>query len=388
MSKDVRVAENPTTLVDETLRVSRLLGEDPFLVLVGGGNTSAKADDRLWAKASGFDLGCLTPQGLVEVDRRKLDALLDRTTLSDLDMVAGYQDALIDPSDASPTIEALLHHALPHASVLHTHADAIVTLTDTVRGTDLVSDALGEDVIVLPYIMPGFDLAKIGSAAWHEHAGRDVRAIVLAHHGLFTMGDTPQEAYDRHVDLVTRAEKYVERHTGIDLRAPLVPATSSSPSALAALQEELTDHATGPVAVLAHRDAEIDTFLAREDLEELTQRGPTTLEHVIRTKRVPMVDGTVANYVAEYAEYFRRHRDRGGQELQMLDPVPRVILDREHGLVTTGTDERAAQAAQDIYRHSIRVMTAAESLGGYRTMTEAQAFDIEYWELEQRRLRA
>ncbi|WP_193312772.1 class II aldolase/adducin family protein [Georgenia subflava] len=367
----------------ETLHASRLLGRDPFLVLHGGGNTSVKTADDLWAKASGFDLGSLDAEGLVQLDRARLAAMLAGPRLGDLEMMAGYEDASREGSPA-PTIESLLHHALPFRSVLHTHADAIVALTDTVHGLDLVTDVLGDDVIVVPYVMPGFDLAVQASAAWHERRDERPTAIVLAHHGLFTMGENVSDAYDRHVELVERAEDFLAREAApltrpfAELDAPaLVPAD---------LREELDRHAGRGLSVAVCTDAAVRHFVAREDLPVVSQQGPTTLEHVIRTKRVPMLGRDVARYVSDYVDYFERHAQRS-PGVVMLDPTPRVILDPELGLVTTGPDAKTAHAVMDIYRHTIRIIAAAERLGGYRTVTEGQAFDIEYWELEQRRLR-
>lgn len=375
-------------LLADTVRVSRALGNDPFLVLHGGGNTSVKRGNQIWVKASGFDLGQLTQDGLVELDRGDLSRMLDLPSLSDTAMMEGYRRALVQPDDPSPTIETLVHHALPFPSVLHSHADAIVTLTDTVGGANLVRDALGEDVIYLPYAMPGFDLARQVLSTWEACADARPTAFVLAHHGLFTAGDNPEAAYQRHLDLVDRATAFVTGHTGVDLREPMAAAQSApGHQDLERLTAELARHAVGPVTVLAHHDQEIAAFLARADFPDIAQQGPTTLEHVIRTKRLPMVDGDVEGYVDRYRQYYGRHAHRAHLPTQMLDPVPRVVLDPTLGLVTTGTDESAARAAQDIYRHTIRIISAAEALGGYRTIDEGQAFDIEYWELEQRRLR-
>jgi rhamnose utilization protein RhaD (predicted bifunctional aldolase and dehydrogenase) len=370
--------------VAETLHASRLLGRDPFLVLHGGGNTSVKSVEAIWAKASGFDLGQLGPDGLVELDRQRLQAMLEGSELSDLAMMAGYEVASRGVGVPAPTIESLLHHALPFRSVLHSHADAIVALTDTVQGLDLVTAVLGDDVIVVPYVMPGFELAVTASAAWQERRNERCAAIVLAHHGLFTMGDEVADAYSRHVELVRRAEEFLAREA-----APLTgPFTDPDESAEIPpnLREALDTYAPRPLSVSVCTDAEVREFISRADLPVVSQRGPTTLEHVIRTKRVPLLGRDVAGYVRDYGVYFERNASRS-PGVHMLDPTPRVILDPELGLVTTGPDARSANAVMDIYRHTIRIIVATERLGGYRTMSEAQAFDIEYWELEQRKLK-
>jgi rhamnose utilization protein RhaD (predicted bifunctional aldolase and dehydrogenase) len=300
-------------------------------------------------------------------------------------MMAGYAAASRKPSAPAPTIESLLHHALPFRSVLHTHADAIVALTDTVHGPELAAQVLGDDVIVVPYVMPGFELAVTASAAWQARRADRCTAIVLAHHGLFTMGDEVAEAYDRHLELVRRAEEFLAREAG--WRAdPFDGADGVGADVPRELRAALDAVAPASPAVAVCTDDEVRAFVTRADLPVVAQRGPTTLEHVIRTKRVPMLGRDVDAYVEDYTRYFERNAPRS-PGVRMLDPTPRVILDPDLGLVTTGPDPATAQAVLDIYRHTIRIIAAAERLGGYRTMTEAQAFDIEYWELEQRRLR-
>lgn len=374
----------------ETVDASRVLGQDPFLVLHGGGNTSVKNDEFIWAKASGFDLGSLVPEGLVQLRRADLDALLAEDKLSDIAMMDGYAAATVLPDQPAPTIEAMFHHALPFTSVLHSHADAIVALTDTVHGLDLVADVFGEDVVLVPYVMPGFELAKLAPELWRQSGGR-ARAMVLQNHGLFTMGDTVAETLALHLTLVRRAEEYIAAQ-GVELRAPFAASVEElgadvSPAAKSLL-DDLRAQSTEPeLVVLRCADAEVKAFMERPDLERVTSLGPTTLEHVIRTKRVPLIGDDIAGYVRDYHAYFERNRIKG-DGLRMLDPTPRVILHPELGLLAIGTSEKAAGAVMDIYRHTIRIMDAAERMGGYRTVTERQAFGLEYWELEQRRLKS
>lgn len=369
----------------DTVEASRTLGQDPFIVLHGGGNTSAKNEEFLWAKASGFDLGSLTQEGLVQLRRTHLDALLSGEALSDIAMMDGYAAATVQCNQPAPTIEALFHHALPHASVLHSHADAIVALTDTVHGMDLVAEVFGDEVVSVPYVMPGFDLAKLAPKLWRESGGT-ARAIVLQHHGLFTMGDDVAEALNLHLDLVQRAEDHITA-VGAAIRSPFSPAVrelrARDSDAAEALIDDLSDHSGTPVIVLRCDDEEVREFMARADFERLTHLGPTTLEHVIRTKRVPLLGDDIAGYVSNYRDYFERN---GTDALKMLNPTPRVILHPELGLLAVGDHAKGAAATMDIYRHTIRLMTATELMGGYRTVTESQAFGLEYWELEQRRL--
>lgn len=372
----------------ECVDASRLLGSDPFLVLHGGGNSSAKDGRTIHVKASGHDMGTIGPDGFAPLDRSAVAALLERPQLTDGEMVAGLRAALLDPASANPSIETLLHNLLPFESVLHTHADAIVTLTNSAGGGDLVHDALGDDVLSLPYCMPGFELAQAIEKEVAGWRGSPPRGIVLAHHGLFTFGADARDASARHLALVGRAAAFVRGATGVELvdDPEEHEVLESQDPALHAFADLLRSGTRSPVAVRALRSPQISAFLARDDLEEVTQRGPASLEHVIRTQRTPLLGRDVEGYRRGYRAYVRRNRERSASPVVVLDPTPRVVLDPELGLVTTGPTPEAARIAQDIYRHTMRIITAAEALGGYRTLNEGQAFDIEYWELEQAKL--
>lgn len=376
------------TVLNECVRVSRLLGADPYLVLHGGGNTSAKDGHTLHVKASGHDLRTIGLDGFAALDRSALTALLAQPAMTDTALLEGLRLASRGTT-ATPSIETLLHNLLPDVSVLHTHADAIVTLTNTPHGMDLARDVLGAGVVVLPYCIPGFELAKAVQHAWEAQGALEVAGIVLAHHGLFTFGSTASTAYDRHLDLVARASRHVADAAGVTFidDPDESPITEDHSPELAALADRLRSRASEPVCVSAVSSPQIAEFIARPDVAAITQQGPATLEHVIRTKRVPLLGDDLDAYVTEYQAYFERNSGRAIERLTMLAPLPRIILHPELGLVGTGRTEKDAKIAQDIYRHTIRVITAAEALGGYASITEEQAFDIEYWELEQAKLR-
>lgn len=209
--------------------------------------------------------------------------------------------------------------------------------------------------------------------------------MVLLNHGLFTFGDTTEQAYERHIALITRAEDYLDRSApATEGGEPLDPA---DPLRLAALRTELSAAAGFPVIMQQHRDARVARFVCRTDLATLTQQGTATPDHTIFTKRVPMIGTDVGAYVAEYSAYYERNKGRGRVPLTMLDPAPRVVLDPELGMLTVGRTVKAARIVEDIYRHTMDVQERAESLGGFRTPSEAELFDVEYWDLEQAKLR-
>lgn len=383
--------------VQECAAVSRRLGENSYLTLHGGGNTSVKVGQTIFVKGSGFNLATITPEGFSALRRINLDRMLAGDSLSDVKMVDGFREALLDESMPSPSIEALLHNLLPFKAVLHTHADAVVSLTNTIHGLDLPRRVFGNRVLYLPYCKPGFELAKQVRDLWATEATPETEGIVLAHHGLFTFSDNIEHAYTAHLDLVHRAATYIEKETGVRFSDDVEETYSSSTDGespqdeLAALAAECSATAGAPTLALSVTSPAIQHFVARADLRRITQRGPATLEHVIHTKRVPLIASNVsgiAEYVDAYQEYFNRlSTEVPGRRLSILTPEPRVILHPRLGLVATGRSTERAQIAQDIYRQTMRVIEAAEAMGGYQTISEADAFEIEYWELEQRKLR-
>lgn len=392
-----RSERNAPALLQECAAVSRRLGGDSYLTLHGGGNTSVKVENTIFIKGSGFNLATITAEGFSALRRVDLDRMLAEDLLSDVEMVDGFRAALLDEAMPSPSIEALLHNLLPFKAVLHTHADAVVSLTNTVHGLDLPRKLFGNRVLYLPYCKPGFELAKRVRDLWSAEATPETEGIVLAHHGLFTFADDIEHAYNSHLNLVHLAAGYIQERTGVrfqdDVEETYCSSADEDPlqEELEAIAAECSAAAGTPTLALAVSSPAIRRFVARADLLQITQRGPATLEHVIHTKRVPLLASGVSGisaYVNAYLEYFNRlSAGVTGRRLAMLSPEPRVILHPRLGLVATGRSAERAQIAQDIYRHTMRVIEAAEALGGYRTISEADAFDIEYWELEQRKLR-
>jgi NAD(P)-dependent dehydrogenase (short-subunit alcohol dehydrogenase family) len=205
--------------------------------------------------------------------------------------------------------------------------------------------------------------------------------MVLLNHGLFTFGATSREAYEQHLELIRVARERVPRRAAPDApELPDVPLTE-----LADLRRVISDAAGRPMIVQRHTDADVRRFVSRHDLASLATRGPLTPEHVIRTKRTPLVGRDVAGFAREYAHYFAEQARDG---LSMLDPAPRVVLDPQLGMFAAGASVRDAQIAADVYHHTIPVLEAAEDeLGGYVALPPERLFDVEYWELEQAKLR-
>ncbi|MCB9877328.1 MAG: bifunctional aldolase/short-chain dehydrogenase [Planctomycetes bacterium] len=394
---------------------SRLLGQDPALVLHGGGNTSVKTLARdvlgrdvevLCVKGSGSDLASVGPRGLPAVRLAQLRELRQLESLSDRQMVDAVRGALLDSAAPNPSVEALLHAFLPHAFVDHTHADAILVLTDQPDPGLHVRRALGDDVLVLPWIMPGFPLAKAVAAAYEAKPG--CRGIVLAKHGLFTFGADARESYERTIELVEQARRYVEREIG---GCPAMLCGEPPPLDAAARQRILAEvlpvlrGACAPtverafgadfdrVVTVARTGDRLAAFGAHGSAGALCQSNPVTPDHVIRTKGPYLYLGAaelrdpdrirreVLGYGVRYRRYYEDHcRARSPQHMHAPSPVVAVLAGV--GLVALHRDRKAAGIAADIAERTLWVKAAAHALGSYTPLADAELAEMEYWPLE------
>jgi rhamnose utilization protein RhaD (predicted bifunctional aldolase and dehydrogenase)/NAD(P)-dependent dehydrogenase (short-subunit alcohol dehydrogenase family) len=373
---------------------SRLIGREPGLVLHGGGNTSVKttvADavgdpvEVLYVKGSGWDLASIDAAGFAPLRLDRLRALLALDRLSDTDMMNELRCASLSASAPDPSVESLLHALLPHPAALHSHADALLALTNQPDGRAVVEKVFGDQVIVVPYVMPGFDLARLSADVIPAETHPGTVGLVLMNHGLFTFGADVEDAYRRHVELVSRAERHLAgpvRPARRPARRPVVESLR-----LAGIRREISAVADAPMILRRHDDEGIRSFVTRPDLEQVARRGPATPDHAICTKRIPLVGLDVAAYATDYRQYVEEHRGRRAEPLAMLDPAPRVLLDPELGMLTAGHRAADARIAYDIYRHTIDIIEAAETIGSYQALPASDVFDVEYWELEQAKLR-
>ncbi|MBI5462962.1 MAG: bifunctional aldolase/short-chain dehydrogenase [Gammaproteobacteria bacterium] len=377
---------------------SRLLGRDTSLVLHGGGNTSVKiretnllgdAEDILYVKGSGWDLEFIEAGGFAPVRMAHLLRLAQLPTLSDPQMVNELRTHMTDASAPTPSVEAILHAILPYKYVDHTHADAVVTLCNTPSGERRIRDLYGERVVVIPYIMPGFDLARLCAEIFPREANRQTLGMVLMNHGVFSFGATAREAYTRMIELVGMVEDALKTRQAWAVnwapRVPDVPAAQPLRAELAMLRREIAQQVGAPVILHSVRDAQALGFARRADVDVLAQQGPATPDHVIRTKRVPLLGRDVTGYVEAYRKYFDAHV--GESAKTMLDPAPRVILDPELGLCAAGRSAQDAFIVRDIYQHTIDTVVRATQLERYQALPARDYFDVEYWDLEQAKLR-
>jgi len=383
---------------DLGLRVytSRLLGRDTSLVLHGGGNTSVKAtqtnlvgedEELLLVKGSGWDLETIDRPGFPAVQLNHLIKLAKLESLSDPQMVNELRTHMTDASAPTPSVEAILHATLPYKFVDHTHADAVVTITNTPNGLEKIKEIYGDTVVIVPYIMPGFDLARLCAIEFEKQRNANTIGMVLMNHGIFSFADDAKTSYERMIELVGKAEDYIKRESAWEIEHETPAKEDIDPIALAELRNAVAKAAGFPVLLRSQRDAKTMTFCNRSDVAKISQQGPATPDHVIRTKRLPLVGRDVKDYVSSYKDYFDTHEPQARDRKTMLDPAPRVILDPELGMVTVGKSVKEAQINADIYDHTMDIISRAELLGGWKALSAQDIFDMEYWDLEQAKLR-
>jgi rhamnose utilization protein RhaD (predicted bifunctional aldolase and dehydrogenase)/NAD(P)-dependent dehydrogenase (short-subunit alcohol dehydrogenase family) len=401
---------------DLALRVytTRLLGTDPRLVLHGGGNTSVKTlmpdlmgreVDVLCVKGSGADMAIIEPAGLPAVRLAELRLLRGRHALSDEDMVRVQRANLIDPMAPNPSVETLLHAFMLHKFVDHTHATAVLSLIDQPDGEARAADLYDGRMGIVPYIMPGFALAK--KAADVYEANTAAIGLILHKHGIFTFGDTAEDAYERMIEMVSLAEARLRRgrravFATTQLPQVLVPLADAAPlvRGACALKDAAGAHRR---LILEFRSSDaILNFVNGAEAKRYATAGVVTPDHTIHTKNWPLVleapqansnfaastAAAAAAFMDNYQRYFARHNARCGGAKKMLDPLPRVVLVPGLGLFGLGRSKKDARIAADLAEATVETITDAEAVGRFESISEADMFDCEYWSLEQAKLGA
>ena len=405
--------------VNEDLAVrtytTRLLGSDPRLVLHGGGNTSVKTtvkdmlgDDVevICIKGSGWDMGSIEPAGLPAVRLEPLRKLRKLDKLSDEDMVNFQRINLLDSSSPNPSVETLLHAFLPHKFVDHVHSTAVLALTDQPDNKALVHEVYGDRVAYVPYTIPGFALAKSVADVFDKNP--KVEGLVLLQHGIFTVGDTAEQAYCRMIEFVTMAEERLTRQRKTLVPAKLPAKFASLPEIAPILRgavaiEKNAIAGTAKRQILDFRSNDtILNYVNGAEVARYSQVGVVTPDHTIRTKNWPVivpapeagkldewskdVHQAVAAYVARYQHYFTANNAKSPVKKTALDPLPRVILVPGVGMFGVGASAKDAAIAADIAENAVQVITDAEAIGEYRSISDFDMFEVEYWSLEQAKL--
>ena len=389
---------------------SRLIGEEPSLVLWGGGNTSLKmtrTDFRgrqvkaMLVKGSGSDMKSALRRDFPALRMDDILPLFELSRMSDDGMVEYLSHCVMDPGSPRPSIETLLHGFLPQSSVVHTHADAILSLTNTRNPHKALAQVFGPNVIVLEYRRPGFLLSQEVAAAVLNQPG--ARGLVLLNHGLITWGATPQASYHAHVALISEAEQFLKERASVKVpfggvKTPALGETDRrrvAGTVMPVLRSLLSSSPENRVLVRFEDSADVLEFAGSKKAWRFAEAGAATPDHMLSTKRTPLLvevsdpsyagdvrrslEAGVEEYRRAYTDWFNRHRQG---LVEMRDPYPRVVLVPGLGMWVAGKDTRALNTVSDIYHHTISIMAGAHSVDEYVSLPPKDAYDVEYWPLE------
>ncbi|MCX6935920.1 MAG: bifunctional aldolase/short-chain dehydrogenase, partial [Verrucomicrobia bacterium] len=401
---------------DVSLRIytTRLLGENPELVLHGGGNTSVKTvlpdvlgneTEVLCVKGSGWDMAKIEAAGLPALRLDRLLELRSVPTMDDVTMMKFLRSALLDPGAVNPSVETLLHAFLPHKFIDHTHASAILSISNQPDAEKVCRKVFGDRMVIVPYIMPGYPLAHMASRLAEQHP--EAEGMILLHHGIFTWGETSREAYDRMIQFVGQAQRFIagkRRKTQKNLSSSgTMPAMAEvAPAVRGALALPCGDGKWHRWILDFRNSPRIQEFLGHRNLRRWIRPGVVTPEQVIRNKPFPMLapqpgssnpvefrrrlGREILRFHQSYKKYFTRCAKRSVEKKQPLDPAPRVVLVPGMGFFGIGRTAAEAKVSADVYENAIRVILHAERVGRFVSIRKQDIFDVEYWSLEQAKL--
>ncbi len=384
---DVKASRYASDL-DLRVYTSNLLGRSDELVLHGGGNTSVKSmvdgEEILYVKGSGWDLVSIKAEGFSPVKIGTLLEMAKLKSLSDSDMISQQKAAMTDKSAPNPSVEAILHAIIPFKVVDHTHADAIVTISNSKNGLKLI-DELFPNFLIIPYVMPGFILAQKIYEMTQNFDWENCEGIILHNHGIFTFDDDAKRSYDQMIEAVSLAEEFLEENAAVSLASQEVNAEVD----LEKLGEILSKVKGYEVVTKLDQSALAKYYASQDDLATFATRGVLTPEHIIRTKRIPLIledeniDTAVEAYINDYKKYFQTF----ATDEICLNPAPNYAVVKNVGVVLFGKNEKEVNVLNDVIEHTMMAVLRADKLGGYESISISDSFDMEYWELEQAKLK-
>lgn len=367
---------------------SNLLGKSDELVLHGGGNTSVKVieDEKeiLYVKGSGWDLVNIKAKGFAPVLLKTLKEMAKLEYLSDSEMVSSQKAAMQDKEAPSPSVEAILHAIIPFKFVDHTHADAIVTISNSKTGLKNIKK-LYPDFLIIPYVMPGFILAHTIYEMTRDLDWLTCKGIILHNHGIFTFDDNAKKSYTKMIDAVTHAEIFLNAYANIELK-------SSSTDKVFCIDklQKIISKEKGYDAILKINYSDLAyTYASVPNLKSFATRGVLTPEHIIRTKRIPLIleDDNIEDAIDRFKDKYLAYFKKFATKQICLNPAPNYAIIKDFGVISFGKTEKEASVINDIVSHTMLAVLRADKLGGYQSISEQGSFNMEYWELEQIKLK-
>ena len=373
---------------------SRLLGVEEDLVMHGGGNTSVKIreknifgeyDDILYVKGSGWDLATIETQGFTPVKLDALHRLVQLDTLSDMDMVKYQRMAVTNPAAPNPSVETILHGIIPYTFVDHTHADAVVIITNSPKGKEQIQEIYGKNMLIIPYVMPGFILAKTIYEMTKKIDWEKLDGMILLNHGVFTFDHDPKKSYEKMIKIVSKAESYLKKKKALNLKGEKSGVIDYLK--LAQIRKDISELTGKPVLSRLDNSGVSVAFSNLPNIKSISGRGPITPDHIIRTKRVPVHlsknhGKDLEAFKFRYDQYFEKY----SQGEKQLDQAPRWGILPGRGTLSFGPSTKHIRIIEDIARHTKKAIVQAEQLGGWKTLGQKDLFEMEYWSLEQAKL--
>ena len=402
---------------------SNILGADLRITNFGGGNTSCKTTEKhpltgedteiMWVKGSGGDLGTLTRKGIAGLYVERLRSLKNRYRGLEFEdeMVQLLYHCIYDPESKAPSIDTPLHGLLPFKHIDHLHPDALIAVAASKDGEAITRELWGNTMGWLPWQRPGFDLGM--KMAQYIAGNPDYRGIVLGGHGLFTWGDTSYNCYLNSLEVIETASHYIQSHIeknqvvfgGTDLQLKRLDETARRKQA-SAITPFIRGLCSVEVMMVGHYtdDATVLEFISSQDLQKLAKLGTSCPDHFLRTKIQPLVldiasDEDLSDYkkvksklALQFEAYHMAYKEYYESCLHpdsppMRNPSPVVILYPGVGMFTFAKNKKTARLACEFYINAINVMRGAEAISEYVSISRQEAFNIEYWALEEAKLK-
>ena len=398
---------------DMALRVytTRLLGRNSELVLHGGGNTSVKTSvkdidgkkyDVLCVKGSGWDMAEIEPEGLPAVKLQPLLSLKNKKYLSDEDMVSYQKRNLINIKSPNPSVETFLHAFLPFKFVDHTHSDAIMNVTNRPGGLNFCKKIFNNKVSIVPYVMPGFMLSKKVNEVYSKNP--NINCLILMNHGIFTFSNDAKETYNLMIKYVSQAERAIKKLKVKKIKQIKSYSTKFSVHEVAPIIRGLSSNKKDQKFIVNYRlNKDLKYFMNGKNVRSYSSKGTATPDHVIRVKPFPLIitpkknsslvdfkstaKKAFDNYRKKYTNYFNTNKNKVKGKKVMLDTSPRVVFVQNVGMFSIGKDLKGAKIAGDLTDTNVKVITSVEETSAYKFISEKDLFDVEYWSLEQAKIK-
>ena len=381
-------AQKCKTDLDLRVYTSNLLGQNDELVLHGGGNTSVKSqvngEEILFVKGSGWDLVNIKKEGFAPVKMDALLAMAKEADLTDIEMVKRQRQAMIDENAPNPSVEAILHALIPFKFVDHTHADAIVTISNAVTGKENIKK-LFPNFLIVDYVMPGFILAHEIYKMTKDLDWASIDGIILHNHGIFTFDDDAKKSYDKMIAAVNKAEAFLDENAVVNIEHQYMHSDCNIMK-IVKVMSKLKGY---DVSININQTPLAAFYASQENLQVFASRGVLTPEHIIRTKRVPLImeDTNLEERLEEYMKAYEDYFEEFAFNKVLLNPAPNYMIIKNLAVISFGKTREEAAIVNDIVEHTMLAVLRADKLGGYQSISLKDSFDMEYWELEQAKLK-